>query len=511
MSFYLRVKGNITTNVGGSTKMYAKGNVEINSKGSINYYAPEYTYGEPEAAPIKEEPENAFSGWWSPDYEGIRNIPEQDSNWPKAYLEETVYFQLNVSEHIPVGTSITFQLWDRDNPFQGLTIFDDAKFDGKNVYKTVMVREVNGQHRITIELYLNPKWHIDIKKDEKISINGCLEFYWTWKYHNTYWKSKNNILDVYPSKTTLFIRPAYEGYNFPEIRTSDGDIVVFSKGIGLEHEPSQELENQLNTIADNVKSELYGDVREAMMKYSDNMRHTITVRQLKRGYLANNMGKIEFSRKIYTKPVYDNSGELYEVTKAGNFGYRKDGKLVTTKGISQLDYFKEVGTFNTIAKASKELLGIFDFASDVISFAMDENPKTITTGFAPLDFIVTLVMPSISEPIIETWDNAVFDLAEKAKDRGISGIDEFLQSPGGKEKRYDFAKTNISQDTLNKLLKGEFKTIEELKLSEEKLRTINDSYEYQLKLIYTLFHYIKQGQTKEQSLTLIDTIFINPR
>ena len=39
---------------------------------------------------------------------------------------------------------------------------------------------------------------------------------------------------------------------------------------------------------------------------------------------------------------------------------------------------------------------------------MDENPKTIPTGFAPLDFIVTLVMPSISEPIIERWDNVVF-------------------------------------------------------------------------------------------------------
>ena len=501
-----RVGGNATYITRGVSREFAN-EIEINSNGRIDYYAPEYIYGEPEARPIREEPEIAFSGWWSPDYEGIRNIPEQDSNWPKAYLEETVYFQLNVSDSIPVGTSITFQLWDKNTPFIDLTIFDNPKFDGQMVFKTFMVREVNGQHRITIELYLNPKWHIEIKKDEKGSINSRLEFYWTWKYHNTYWKSNNNILGVYRSKTTLFIKPAYKGYNFPEIRTSDGDIVVFSKGIGLEHEPSKELENQLNTIADNIKSELYGDVREAMIKNSDNMRHTIAVRQLKRGYLANNMGKIEFSRKIYTKPVYDNSGELYEVTKAGNFGYRKDGKLVTTKGISQLDYFKEVGTFNAITKASKEILGIFDFASDVISFAMDENPATIPTGFAPLDFLVTLVMPSISDPIIETWDNVVYELAEKAKDKGISGINDFLQSSGGKEERYKYGILEINQEILNRLLRGEIKTFKNLQdLKDDEM--IKSNYNRSL-FIYSIFHHIKHSDKKNEDAVVIDSIFRN--
>ena len=137
-----RVGGNATYIVGGTTKEFAN-EIEINSNGRIDYYAPEYTYGDPEPRPVREEPEKAFSGWWSPDYEGMRNIPEQDANWPKAYLEETVYFQLNVSDSIPVGTSITFQLWDKNTPFKDLTIFDNPKFDGKMVYKTAMVREVN--------------------------------------------------------------------------------------------------------------------------------------------------------------------------------------------------------------------------------------------------------------------------------------------------------------------------------------------------------------------------------
>ncbi|MFD2940660.1 hypothetical protein [Flavobacterium notoginsengisoli] len=53
MSFNLRVKGNITTKVGGTTRLYAKEGVEINSNGKINYYAPEYLYGDPEDPPVK--------------------------------------------------------------------------------------------------------------------------------------------------------------------------------------------------------------------------------------------------------------------------------------------------------------------------------------------------------------------------------------------------------------------------------------------------------------------------
>ena len=59
---------------------------------------------------------------------------------------------------------------------------------------------------------------------------------------------------------------------------------------------------------------------------------------------------------------------------------------------------------------------------------LDENPKTIMTGFAPLDFVVAMVSPSITESIIASWDSPVYELAEKAKDKGLVGINEFLQS-----------------------------------------------------------------------------------
>ncbi|MCV2485216.1 hypothetical protein OD917_09795 [Flavobacterium sp. SH_e] len=48
MSEYIRVKGNIVEKTGGVSRVYAKGGIEHNSNGFIDYFAENYTYGEPE-------------------------------------------------------------------------------------------------------------------------------------------------------------------------------------------------------------------------------------------------------------------------------------------------------------------------------------------------------------------------------------------------------------------------------------------------------------------------------
>ncbi|MEN2401928.1 hypothetical protein GKZ90_0019220 [Flavobacterium sp. MC2016-06] len=50
----LRVKGDIITNVGGTTRIYAKEGYEINSNASIIYSAPEYSFGEPLDPPLTD-------------------------------------------------------------------------------------------------------------------------------------------------------------------------------------------------------------------------------------------------------------------------------------------------------------------------------------------------------------------------------------------------------------------------------------------------------------------------
>ena len=140
---------------------------------------------------------------------------------------------------------------------------------------------------------------------------------------------------------------------------------------------------------------------------------------------------------------------------------------------------------------------------------MDENPKTIMTGFAPLDFVVAMVSPSITESIISSWDGPVYELAEKAKDRGIAGINSFLQTSAGKDKRYIYSIKLISQETLNKCLRGEFKTLEELMNFQSELRSKVNVYQYEETLNYALFCHEEKDEETYKTIEIIDTVFFN--
>lgn len=511
--------GKITRIILGESNWTSRGNMNIiATKGDVTFTANKKVnfYGVEEGIHIgdydfkEEQHEIAFSGWWSPDYEGIRNL-ESDSRGPKSSLGKTVYYQLTVSQDIPVGTSITFQLWDKDTLlFLDFLVQDDYKFGGKKVYRTANVREVNGKHRITIELFLNPNWNSDLVSDMKGYFkDGRLDFYWTWEYNNKPWTSNTNLLSVYTSETTLFIKPAYEGYGFPEVRSADGEIIVFSAGIVATKESSKELENVMNKICDNIKSNAMFELREKMVKYSDKLSYSIAIKQLKKGHLVNNMGKLEYSRRIYTKPVFDNGGELYEITQAANFGYRKEGKFITTKGISQLDYFKQVGVRNAILK-NAEKLNFFINCLDTIKFGMDGKMETLITMFVPLDFLNAVVYPSISKPIEEVWDNIVVHDVEQAKDNGLRGIYNLSNSEKFNRDRYgDYKYIEINQDMLNKLLDGRYKTFEELEKNQIELRKNMDKYKYQESLSYTILYYKKNDENVDKLMTYIETIFIN--
>jgi len=501
-----RVGGNLIVNVKGTTRYFAN-EIIINSNGRIDYHAPNYTYGEPNPRPVKEEVEIAFSGCWTSDYEGMRNL-EQDATNPSSHLGETVYFQLKVCNTIPVGTNITFQLWDKD--YGGILkwfLSDDDTFDGKKVYRNAVVREVHGEHRMTVKLFLNPKWYDALVADLGSFKNGCLDFYWTWEYNNKPWTSNTNILNVYPSKTTLFIKSAYEGYGFPEIRSANGEIIVFSAGIVATEEPSKELEVVMDKIRDNIISNAKIELRDQMVKYSDKLSYSIAVKQLKKGHLVNNIGKLEYSRRIYTKPVFDNSGELYEITQAANFGYRKEGKVITTKGISQLDYFKQVGVRNAVLKNAEKLNFIIN-CIDTVKFGMNGKMETLTTMFVPLDFLNAVVYPSISEPIERVWEVMVSTAVEEAKDNGLKGVYELAEAKWFNEERYgSYRYINIDQEILEKLLQGKIKTLKELSyLVDDK--NIKNNYDDSL-FIYTVLHYTKKQEETDKLITYIDSIFIN--
>jgi len=78
-----------------------------------------------------------------------------------------------------------------------------------------------------------------------------------------------------------------------------------------------------------------------------------------------------------------------------------------------------------------------------------------------------------------------------------------LHSSGSQEKRYQYALTKIGQEILEKLLKGEFKTLNELQ--ENQLR----KNKYQEDLPYTLFHYTQYNKDRDKDVVFIDSIFTN--
>jgi len=424
------------------------------------------------------------SGWWSYDYKGEKIIKENKTN-----LDKVVYFQLNVDDDVPDNTEIIFHLYNREYfLWMDRAKPDSNDFNEKEVIKKGTVRKVGEKKRITIELFLDILW----KKKMKEKDMGYLDLHWRWEYKNEDWICANELhLKVFSSRRNLFLKPAHSGYNFPEIRTSDGDIIVFSAGVGFEGKNSPKIERVLGEIQDVVKDEAL----DKLGKYSDKLRHTIAVRQLRKGKLVNNSGGIEFSRRIYTQPIYDNRGEMYTVTKAANFGYRKQGQVVTTKGISQLDYFKDVGALNKVAKASKELLKVFDFV-DLFQYMSGERPETIPIPFLPLDFIVKVITPYMSDQITEMIDDVINEMVEAAKDKGLETVEKIKFTQGGSMKRYDT--TEIDQESLNKLFKNEIETLNDLVALN---RNPNPKQ-------YVILHYREKNDELDELHDIIDSIFI---
>ena len=424
------------------------------------------------------------SGWWSYDYKGEKIIKENKTN-----LDKVVYFQLDVDDDVPDNTEIIFHLYNRETLFMIDILNPDSNdFNEKEVIKKGTIRKVGEKKRITIKLFLDILW-----KKKMIEKNmGYLDLYWRWKYKNVNWTCADKLhLKVFSSKRNLFLKPAHSGYNFPEIRTSDGDIIVFSAGVGFEGKNSPEIKRVLGEIQEYMKSR----VLDKLGEYSDKLRHTIAVRQLRKGKLVSNTGKIMFSKRIYTQPIYDNRGKMYIVTKAANFGYRKQGQVVTTKGISQLDYFKDVGALNKVAKASKELLKVFDFV-DLFQYMSGERPETIPIPFLPLDFIVKVITPYMSDQITEMIDDVINEMVEAAKDKGLETVEKIKFTQGGAMKGYDT--TEIDQESLNKLFRNEIETLNDLK---DLNRNPNP------KQYVVLYHY-EENEELDEYYYIIDSIFI---
>lgn len=136
--------------------------------------------------------------------------------------------------------------------------------------------------------------------------------------------------------------------------------------------------------------------------------------------------------------------------------------------------------------------------------------ETITTMFAPLDFLNAMVYPSISKPIEEIWDDIVVHDVEQAKDNGLRGIYELAKGKSFNEERYgDYECTKVNQEILNRIFTRKIKSLQEWQVFQRKQRETMGHYEYEDSLTYAILHYTKIDERIDKPITYIDTIFIN--
>ena len=90
----------------------------------------------------------------------------------------------------------------------------------------------------------------------------------------------------------------------------------------------------------------------------DDLRYYLSAKELEQGKVVMNTGEIHFRKKaMYSTSIYNNEGsELFKIRRGSNFGYRKKGQVVTSKGLNQLEHFANKGISKLIPKMGKEII-----------------------------------------------------------------------------------------------------------------------------------------------------------
>lgn len=404
----------------------------------------------------------SISGYWSSDPQGKKIIGH-------ATLATVVYYHVKTTG-IPDGKNIVLKLFDDD----GLFLKPDEKFNKKELIKTITIR--NG--KASFALPLEESWNVNIEDD----IGFEIELYWV-AYQKEFFfmgEKLGSILNVAHSVNYLYFSPPVENYNLPEILTSTGQTIVFAIGDAL-------------------------DAKDHFIEKLDDCRFFIGARVLEKGKLISNINEIyERKRSIYNYNIFTNDGKLVKLRQASNFGFKNvyvnNGRPVTSKGLSQIDYFSNKGVLNTALKCSKELLTIWDVTDLTdIMFKNGLGTVPIPSPWAFASSILTefVIKPEV-EDIINKYRNRLAIDFEVAKQKGIEACLRFVSIPDPLS-QYNYEKVDTA--CIQKLLSGKIKSLREL------VENINGMPEH------TIFYRQIKGDMRnpEDFMHIIDCIFVSDK
>ncbi|MFA9372125.1 MAG: hypothetical protein ACERIH_10485 [Labilibaculum antarcticum] len=435
-------------------------------------------------------------GWWSSDREGNNNLKE-------TQLSETVFFHIE-TKGIAEGKELELKLYDRDYHWQftsnptlldsiiNLLDRDDDEFPDEEIVEKATVFNTGGKSIAILEILLSEKWESVIKDDiEKVGgyhLDNKIELYWEVKYGKKINEKILSELKVGFSDKTLYFKSPVDGHNLPELISYDGSPLVLMKlGGGM------------------IKGQVKSKIGKAFGKSIDNAISHIALTKMEKGIMVANTGKLYTNASnIYARDIYTNDGTLLkDVKQRKPFGFNDGGVATTTKGISQYDYHATEGKRVKVLGLLKEAGHFLDFAS-LLSSAQDgfdtSKPLSIPMGpLSPINDLAGVLIQQYSDDLEETLERVVQDELAEAKEKGLKGVQSFVyNNRNSKKDKYNLLA--ISAETANKLLQGEFKTIDEL--NKDVSNSLDD------KEIYILYREVRNKNRKED-IYIIETIFLN--
>ena len=433
-----------------------------------------------------------INGYWSSDKEGKKKIIE-------ANLGNQVFFHIQ-TKNIIENTKLIFRLSDNDGLLKPDTLFQTTIIDketqkNKTVNKAVDKSVIIRNNKVIISLFLDENWAPMIKND----FGSQIELQWK-VYSNFFEKTLNATLNVGYSNKHLFLTPAFEDYSLPEMLTTAGEAIVFS-------------------IGDFTSEELKKQLIENVGQILDNYRYFLGARILKSGKVVSNIGEVYQRKKaIYTYNIHTNNGKEVKLVKASNFGFKNkyvnDGKLVTTKGISQIDYFTNVGLKNNVLKAGKELTQIWDIF-DLAKVFFSDDFSEIPSGYLanPVSFAYALLNEAVIKPTIQgikdDWNKGLEEDFETIyKPKGLQACKDFTDNRNiNSPLKYLY----IYTPTLQKLLKNEFLNIDDMdkyNKSVQESEFIKGGNKF---ITHTVFFKYEENKYDLYDDAFINCIFINDK
>lgn len=209
-----------------------------------------------------------------------------------------------------------------------------------------------------------------------------------------------------------------------------------------------------------VMKQLLYDSSEKFGNLLINKSYSLALKEMADGFMVGSNGKL-YQTSVLSKSKTVNlidGKKIEEVTVGKNFGFKNTstGKVVTTKGLNQIETLSSKGSASYFKNAGKlfEAMPVFGALFDLTSSSVQQdNPKY-------LDALALSPLGSFSQEQFETsnqdLNNSLYKDFNKAKTGGLSKTKDFINRYSQNYTK-DFQVIYINDASVNKLIKGGYK------------------------------------------------------